>query len=72
MELMYFIWALLLFILCFVVMDAYKSAGLSGAQGFWFSFLFTPLMGVLLGILIKLGAMDAKVVKEKAEEKADG
>lgn len=56
MEILLIIIALILWIfLCFVVASAWKNVGLSYKIGFWNSFLFSPLIGILLGILFVCG-----------------
>lgn len=38
-------------ILCKLVADAWHNRGLSSNSGFWVSFFFTPLIGILLGMM---------------------
>lgn len=41
------------FILCFVVAHGWRTKGLSYSMGFWCSFFFSGIIGVLLGILFQ-------------------
>jgi len=38
-------------VLCFIVAAAWRKKDLSYAKGFWYSFFFSPIIGMLLGIL---------------------
>ena len=56
MEILLIMIAIILWILlCFVVANAWKNVGLSYKIGFWNSFLFSPLIGILLGLLFVCG-----------------
>ncbi|MEO0136070.1 MAG: hypothetical protein ABIL40_07385 [candidate division WOR-3 bacterium] len=66
---------LLWLLLCLVVANAWKNVGLSYSKGFWNSVLFSPIVGILLGILFVCGrqtiAGDINTPEKKVKEKED-
>lgn len=71
MEIVIIVAIVLWIILCFVVADAWKNVGLSYTTGFWNSFLFSPLIGILLGILFVCSRNSRGVVGEKEASNAE-
>ncbi len=64
MEALVFVIGILWFILCFIVADAWRSKGLNYGAGFWCSFFFSPIVGILLGILYP-----TKIVEVQSQSK---
>lgn len=56
-------WLIVIFVwivLCFVVANAWKRVGLSFKQGLLYSFLFSPFLGILFGILFTCGQFQTR------------
>jgi len=58
-------------ILCFIVADGWKSRGLSYEKGFWVSFFFSPVVGILLGIFYVSGPREELKTAESGELKSE-
>lgn len=38
-------------VLCYIIANSWEKCGLSYRSGFWISFFFTPLIGILVGLM---------------------